>query len=172
VEPGDDVRGRAARTQHVAVTNAAPRKHEAVTNATPRASLTHIALRARDIEATIRFYDRYAGLHVVHDRTDDKTRVVWLAEVRQDPEFVIVVMGTPADGQQAVRPVDHLGFAVASRAEVDRIGALGKADGIVVIAPVEYGGVVGYICEVADPDGNVCEFSHGQPINPRHLPRP
>lgn len=139
-------------------------------DAAPRASLTHIALRSKDVAASIAFYRRYAGLHVVHDRTDDDTRVVWLAEVEEDPEFVIVVMGMPADEQQPIRPVDHLGFAVDSRAEVDRLGALGKEDGALVLAPVEYGGVVGYICEVADPDGNVCEFSHGQPINPRHLP--
>jgi len=136
----------------------------------PRASLTHIALRSKDVQASLDFYARYAGLHVVHDRTDGDTRVAWLAEVEEDPPFVIVVMGMPADGQQAVRPVDHLGFSVASRDEVDRLGALGEADGALVLAPVEHGGVVGYICEVADPDGNVCEFSHGQPINPRHLP--
>jgi catechol 2,3-dioxygenase-like lactoylglutathione lyase family enzyme len=135
-----------------------------------RASLTHIALRSKDVQASIDFYRRYAGLHVVHERVDDGTRVVWLAEVEEDPTFVIVVMGMPADEQQPVRPVDHLGFAVTSRAEVDRVGALGEADGTLVLAPVEYGGVVGYICEVADPDGNVCEFSHGQPINPRQLP--
>jgi len=124
----------------------------------------------KDLEASIAFYRLYAGLRAVHDRTDDETRVVWLAEVEEDPAFVIVLMGMPADAQQSVRPVDHLGFAVGSRAEVDRLGALGKEDGTLVLAPVEYGGVVGYLCEVSDPDGNVCEFSYGQPINPRHLP--
>ena len=134
------------------------------------ASLTHVALRVKDVDASIGFYRRYAGLHAVHDRVDAETRVAWLAEVEEDPAFVIVLMGLPADAQQPARPVDHLGFAVSSRAEVDRIGALGQQDGVLVLAPVEYGGVVGYICEVSDPDGNVCEFSHGQPINPRHLP--
>ena len=136
----------------------------------PRACLTHVALRVKDPDASIAFYRRYAGLHIVHDRTDDETRVVWLAEVPEDPEFVIVLMGMPADDQQAERPVDHLGFSVASRAEVERLGTLGENDGNLVLAPAEYGPVVGYICEVADPDGNVCEFSFGQPINPRHLP--
>ncbi len=136
----------------------------------PTASLTHVALRVKDAAATIRFYQRYPGLHVVHDRTDDDTRVVWLAEVEEDPSFVIVLMQMPADGQAEKRPVDHLGFAVASREEVDRLGAMGRDDGCLVLAPVHYGPVVGYICEVADPDGNVLEFSHGQPIDPRHLP--
>ena len=142
-----------------------------MTEATPRASLTHIALRASNVDDSIQFYRRYAGLNVVHDRTDDGTRVVWLSEVEEDPQFVIVVMGMPADEQQPLRPVDHLGFSVASRTEVDRLGALAEKEGSLVLAPVEYGPVVGYICEVSDPDGNVCEFSHGQPINPRHIPR-
>ncbi len=136
-----------------------------------RAVLTHVALRVHDIDATIAFYERYAGFEVAHDRRDDSTRVVWLAEDAADPDFVIVVMAMPADAQPEKRPIDHLGFAVASREEVDRLGALGEADGCLVLAPAEYGPVVGYICEVADPDGNVCEFSHGQAIHPRHLPK-
>jgi len=134
------------------------------------ASLTHVALRVADVDASIAFYGRYAGLVPVHDRTDEATRVVWLAEVEEDPDFVIVLMQMPADAWPERRPVDHLGFAVPSRTEVDRRGAMGEDDRALVLAPQEYGPVVGYICEVADPDGNVCEFSHGQSINPRHLP--
>ena len=46
-------------------------------------SLTHIALQARDLEATIAFYRDYCGLAIVHDRTD-RTRVVWLAQEPDD----------------------------------------------------------------------------------------
>ena len=61
------------------------------------ASLTHIALRAQDLDASIDFYHRYAGLVVVHDRVDADTRVVWLAEVEEDPPFVIVLMDMRAE---------------------------------------------------------------------------
>ena len=134
------------------------------------AQLTHVALRVRDVDDSIRFYDRYAGMTPIHDRTDGDTRVVWLSETEESPRFVIVLMQMPADEQPERRPVDHLGFAVTSRAEVDRLGALAKEDEALVLAPQEYGPVVGYICEVADPDGNVCEFSHGQILDPRVLP--
>lgn len=134
------------------------------------ASLTHVALRVKDVDASIAFYRRYAGLVPIHDRTDDATRVVWLSEVAEEPEFVIVLMQMPADAWPERRPVDHLGFAVPTRDEVDRLGALGRSDDVLVLSPRDLGPVVGYICEVADPDGNVCEFSHGQAINPRHLP--
>ena len=135
------------------------------------AALTHIALRVKDVDASIAFYRRYAGLHVVHDRTDDDTRVVWLSEVPEEPYFVIVLMAMPADPWPKRRPVDHLGFSVAARAEVDRLAEVARDDDVLVLSPSDYGPVVGYICEVADPDGNVCEFSHGQAIDPRNLPR-
>ncbi len=136
-----------------------------------RASFTHVALRVRDVDASIGFYHRYAGLLTVHDRVDNDTRVVWLAEVEKDPQFVFVLMGLPANACERPQPMDHLGFAVASREEVDRLGELARQDDTLVLAPVDAGPIVGYICEAADPDGNVCEFSFGQPINPRHLPQ-
>ncbi len=135
-----------------------------------RASLTHVALRVRNLEASIAFYERYAGMCIAHQRADGGARVAWLAEVETDPEFVIVLMEMPAKPSERPRPVDHLGFAVASRDEVDRLGKLAVDDDRLVLAPVDAGPIVGYICEATDPDGNVCEFSFGQPINPRHLP--
>ncbi|NNL67786.1 MAG: VOC family protein [Myxococcales bacterium] len=135
------------------------------------AQLTHVALRVRDVDASIAFYRKYAGFVPIHDRTDDDTRVVWLSEVPEDPYFVIVLMAMPADPWPKRRPVDHLGFSVAARAEVDRLAEVARDDDVLVLSPSDYGPVVGYICEVADPDGNVCEFSHGQAIDPRKLPR-
>jgi len=44
------------------------------------AHLTHVALFVSDVKRTIDFYQRYVGLHVVHDRVDDSVRVVWLSE--------------------------------------------------------------------------------------------
>ncbi len=134
------------------------------------ASLTHVALRVKDVAASIGFYQRYAGLQVVHDRVDDGTRVAWISEVLDDPSFVIVLMSMPASPSPSPRPVDHLGFAVASRDEVDRLARMARSEGCTVLDPTDAGPIVGYICEVADPDGNVCEFSFGQPINPRQLP--
>jgi len=133
-----------------------------------KAALTHLAFRAQDLDASISFYHKYAGLELIHERVDDQTRVIWLAESKAQPAFVLVMMH--GEGNQAPQPraVDHLGFAVASRKRVDELARLAKADGVLVLGPVEMGPVVGYICEVADPDGNVCEFSFGQSLDPHH----
>ena len=40
------------------------------------APLTHIALRTHDLDASISFYERYAGFVRVHEREDEGIRVV------------------------------------------------------------------------------------------------
>jgi catechol 2,3-dioxygenase-like lactoylglutathione lyase family enzyme len=97
-------------------------------------------------------------------------RVVWLAERETDPEFVLVLFEVPGDPPPGPATLQHLGFAVASREEVEAAATAARADGILVIEPVYAGPVVGYFCIVRDPDGNQVEFSYGQPINPRDLP--
>jgi len=130
--------------------------------------LTHIALRASDLARSIAFYASYAGLVVAHERDEDGTRVVWLAERAEDPTFVFVLI--PMAHSEGERPgVHHFGFSVASRAEVDALAARARADGILREGPRDAGPVVGYFCIVEDPDRNWVEFSFGQPIDPRAL---
>jgi len=134
-----------------------------------RPTLTHIALGVHDLQRTIAFYEKHVRLHVAHER-DDGTRVVWLAEREQDFDFVLVLFEV-ADAQRGSGTLQHLGFAVSSREEVDQVAAAGRAEGIVVIEPVYAGPIVGYFCILEDPDGNRVESSYGQPINPRDLPK-
>lgn len=123
---------------------------------------THVARQVRDIDASIAFYDRYCGMRVVHERFSDEQRIVWLGWGEDPPKFVIVLL--PGDYEHNIQPPwQHLGMAVDSRNEVDRLHQLALADAIEnVWAPVEGGPIVGYFCGVPDPDGNVVEFSHGQ----------
>ncbi len=132
--------------------------------------LTHVALRTSDLDASVSFYERYAGLVRVHEREDDGIRVAWLSHQATDPELVIVLLEMPHERVLEPSPCDHLGFSVDSRDEVDRLAELARKDGILKLAPLDAGKVVGYITMVRDPSGNTCEFSHGQPINPRELP--
>ena len=45
-----------------------------------RPILTHLALGVRDLDRTIAFYRKHARLHVVHERHDHGSRVVWLSD--------------------------------------------------------------------------------------------
>jgi catechol 2,3-dioxygenase-like lactoylglutathione lyase family enzyme len=133
------------------------------------ARLTHVALFVRDAARTVDFYRRFAELHVVHDRMDDGVRVVWLSEMQQDPDFVIVAIAI-APTESGVPPhMAHFGYDLPSRAAVDAVAARARAEGVLVQGPADAGPIVGYFCMLRDPDGNLVEFSHGQPINPKHL---
>jgi catechol 2,3-dioxygenase-like lactoylglutathione lyase family enzyme len=136
-----------------------------------RPVLTHVALAVRSLDRTIAFYRKHVRLHVVHERNDGGMRVVWLAERETDPEFVLVLFEVPETTPRSSGALQHLGYAVGSRAEVDAAAAAARADGVLAIEPTDAGPIVGYFCIVEDPDGNQVEFSYGQPINPRDLPR-
>jgi catechol 2,3-dioxygenase-like lactoylglutathione lyase family enzyme len=133
------------------------------------AHLTHVALFVCDVARTIDFYARFAGLHVVHDRVDDGVRVVWLSERREEPDFVIVAIHLIPSESGVPPRMAHFGYDLPSRAAVDAIAARGRAEGVLEQGPLDAGPIVGYLCMLRDPDGNLVEFSHGQPINPRQL---
>jgi catechol 2,3-dioxygenase-like lactoylglutathione lyase family enzyme len=136
-----------------------------------RPRLTHIALRVRDLARTVAFYERYCRLVVCHEREDEGTRVVWLAERAEEPAFVFVLI--PMAHTEVDRPgVHHFGFSLGARSEVDEIAALARTNGVLREGPRDAGPIVGYFCIVEDPDGNWVEFSFGQPINPRELSDP
>lgn len=124
---------------------------------------THVALQVRDVAASIAFYERYCGMRVIHDRTDD-FRVAWLGWGAAPHRFAIVLLQKPYERNQPPE-LQHLGFAVERREEVDAVAQRALADGREVAwPPRDAGPVVGYFCGLADPDGNMIEFSHGQPL--------
>ncbi len=129
---------------------------------------THIALHVPDVEACIAFYQRYCGLTLVHDRGDARSgsRTVWLAEPGNEERFVLVLISGGPTGRQASDDFSHLGFALASEAEVDALAAQAAADGILAWPARREPYPVGYYCGVYAPEGRVVEFSFGQPLGP------
>ncbi len=122
---------------------------------------THIALTCRNADRTIEFYNSYGGLDVVHDRVDDGVRVFWLGD-RLRP-FVIVFLETD-NPETPLGPFGHLGVAVESRADVDRLCTLARENGVTVKGPNDFGPPVGYWAFFTDPDGHTLEISYGQDV--------
>ncbi len=129
-------------------------------------TLTHVALLCRDIDKSVDFYSRYARLVEVHRRVDDDVTVVWIGEKGRETEFVLVLLGFDHADAVEPAPLAHLGYAVDSRSEVDRLANMADQEGIVKDPPTDGGPVVGYYCIVTDPDGNQVEFSYGQSLGP------
>jgi catechol 2,3-dioxygenase-like lactoylglutathione lyase family enzyme len=129
-----------------------------------RPRLTHVALAVRDAGASVAFYERFAGLAVVHERVDDGTRVVWIGEPERMPPFVLVLIEGAAPATAGPARLLHFGFAVESREAVDAVAARAREAGVLVAEPKSGGPVVGYYCIVQDPDGHGVEFSYGQSI--------
>lgn len=122
---------------------------------------THLALVASDLERSIAFYERYAGMQVVHRRADPGgSRVVWLSDLTRP--FVLVLIEGAVEAR--LGGFSHLGVGCASRAEVDRLAAAARAEGCLAMGPTDSGEPVGYWAFLRDPDGHHLELSYGQEV--------
>lgn len=130
----------------------------------PTTSFAHVRLTVTDIERSRAFYDSVFGLPVAFELPADAS-----AETREQLSFlfggIIYKLG---DSLLGLRPVgadafaedrtglDHLAFAVGSRADLDAAASDLDALG------VGHGGVKdigsGYILEFRDPDGIALEL--------------
>jgi len=127
---------------------------------------THIALHVHDLDQSIAFYENYCRLRLFHDRIDPRTgdRVVWMSEELENPHYVIVLMPGGSKKKQAKNDYGHLGFAVETKEKVKDLAKKAKADNCLVWDVMDEPYPVGTLCGVSDPDGNVVEFSFGQPL--------
>lgn len=131
---------------------------------TPR--MTHIALHLRDLDASIAFYRDICGMKIVHERNDGGTRVVWMAEPDRETDFIFVLLPGGPGRDQADNDFSHFGFALESKAAVDRVAEAAEQAGYLAWPPRQEPYPVGYYCGLRDPDGNFVEFSYGQPLGP------
>ena len=124
---------------------------------------THVALPVTEIDRSVAFYAKYAGMQVVHRRTDATVgnTVVWLSDGTRP--FVIVLIETP-EVRSPLVPIAHLGVGCASRAEVDRLVSEAKGEGRPTIGPIDAPYPVGYFALISDPDQHTLELAHGQEV--------
>jgi catechol 2,3-dioxygenase-like lactoylglutathione lyase family enzyme len=125
--------------------------------------LTHIALPVSDVEQSIKFYSKYAGMQVIHRRIDAETgvAVAWLCD-RTRP-FAIVLIQTNSV-HPVLSPLAHLGVGCKSREDLDALCERAKDEGVLLQEPKDSGYPVGYWAFLRDPDGHTLELSYGQEI--------
>lgn len=128
--------------------------------------LTHLALHVKNLAQCVAFYQKYCRLQVVHRRQKNNKQVIWMAEPGLELDFVMVFLEGGPLHSPAADDFSHLGFALASKSEVDAIALEAIAEGILVWPAVQEPYPVGYYCGLVDPNGNYVEFSYGQPLGP------
>ncbi|WP_273907429.1 VOC family protein [Enterobacter bugandensis] len=126
---------------------------------------THVAFMVRDLEKSLAFYRRYAGMDVIHSREPDlptARKVAWLTDHTRPFALVLVQADTVTD--TPLGHFGHLGIACATREEIDRKTAMAAKEGVLRKAPEDLGDPVGCYVFFADPDGNTLELSYGQRV--------
>jgi catechol 2,3-dioxygenase-like lactoylglutathione lyase family enzyme len=116
----------------------------------------HVALACRNLERSVSFYDKHLHMQVVHSRTDEHARVVWVSDLTQD--FVLVLVEGPEPSVPMGR-FAHFGIACQSRTAVDAIAAAADTDGCLIAGPKQSGEL--YWAFLRDPDGHQIEVSVG-----------
>lgn len=127
--------------------------------------LSHIALQVRDLAKSIAFYQRYAGMQVIHQREPgiaEAQKVAWLSDLTRP--FALVLVQSHSTVDTPLGPFGHIGVACASRDEIDEKVRLAEQEGVLRRAAQQSAAPVGYWAFFADPDGNTLELSYGQQI--------
>jgi len=119
--------------------------------------LTHVALPVRSLAASVAFYAKFAGMQAVHERPG----VAWVSD-RMRP-FALVLIETASEIRPLL-PMAHLGVAVRSRDDVDRLCRLAREEGCLAREPEDSGPPVGYWALIRDPDGHTLEVAFGQEV--------
>lgn len=133
---------------------------------------THVALRVRDIDATIAWYTTMTPLELIDKRQDDMGFGAWLGMPGEtnNPFILVVAQFLPETDPfkdaplEVLAPFAHLGMELPSKEAVDEIAARGEAAGCLAMPARMMPPPIGYICMLRDPDGNMVEFSWDQGV--------
>lgn len=138
-------------------------------NETLDLGLTHIALHVSDVEASVKFYQKYAGLHDIHSRGDGQSSVGWISDLKRPFGLVLLKRRGGPVRRWITRQIGlyrpalaHVGIALSSREQVDTLCERAREQGILRKPPRDAGHPVNYYGMIADPDGNNLELSFGQ----------
>ena len=123
--------------------------------------LRHLALRVADVERAKEFYNRVFGMRMVWQPDADS------AYLSSGCDNLALHRGEA--GERDAQALDHLGFIVASIAEVESAWEWAGNNALEIAHPLRHhrdGAVSFYI---RDPDGNVIQVLYEPSINPLNI---
>jgi lactoylglutathione lyase len=123
--------------------------------------LTHVTFQVKDFDESINFCKDWFQLEIHKDR---RPYTVWMTTKEQNkketPDFIFVLEKVDS----AISAVNHFGFQINDRAQLDTLAEKARARNILLEGPTDIGGVVGSFIMIKDPNGHMWEFTHGQPL--------
>lgn len=125
--------------------------------------LTHLGIPVTNLEKSIAFYEKWAGMKV-QGRPDDTMGVKGVRLAQKSGGFVLSLLAVPITMPTPMPGIMHLGLDCSSKAQVDKIAKDAAKAGILISGPVDAGPDLGYQAYIADPDGNAVEFAFGQKV--------
>jgi len=133
---------------------------------------THIALRVKDIDATIAWYTEYTPLELLDRREDVTGYGAWLGmpDTVEKPFILVLAQFFPEHDpfkdapMTTLGPFAHLGMELPTKEAVDEIAARGAESGCLGMPAMMMPPPIGYICMLRDPDGNTVEYSWDQGV--------
>jgi len=123
--------------------------------------LRHLALRVRDVAAARKFYGDVFGMRPLWE-PDAKT--AYLSSGRDN--LALHAREETAPGSGGDRALDHLGFVVATPAEVYAAAAAARAAGVRILQEAREHRDGSHSFYVADPDDNVVQILFEPNISP------
>lgn len=133
---------------------------------------THVALRVKDIDATVDWYLEFTPMEVLARRTDENAYGAWLGHSDNAETPFLLVINQFFEGMDPfapapiakLAPFNHFGIELPEEKDIDEIAAKGEAAGCLAMPPTWMPKPIGYICMLEDPDGNLVEYSYDQGV--------
>ncbi len=135
----------------------------------------HIAFRVHDLDKTIAFYERILPATVISRRLHRdllRSEIAFIRPEGQEGFTLVAIMPRRVRWllrlfhvlvPRQMRSFEHVGFACDSKETVDGRASLAREMGVKILnPPTQVSAEVGYVFEVADPDNNPVEWTHGQ----------
>lgn len=125
--------------------------------------LRHLALNVSDVVRAREFYSRVFGMKVVWQPDPDN------AYLSSGCDNLALHRATGGGGDTAAQRLDHLGFIVATIADVESAFEWAQANRIEIVDPLKHhrdGSVSFYI---RDPDRNVIQVLYEPSISPQKI---
>jgi catechol 2,3-dioxygenase-like lactoylglutathione lyase family enzyme len=131
---------------------------------------THLALRVRDVDQSVEWYERYTPLRLLRRFSDMYGIGAWLADpdAGASPFVLVLSQFQPEEDPfgfappTVLGPYAHIGFELTTPEAVTEIAQQAEGEGILAYPVTQMASPIGLICFVEDPDGNTVEFSFDQ----------